>query len=168
MITITITNRQRKLPLERRRIRRAVRAILEDAEIAESQISVAVVDDAAIAKLHKDFLNDPEPTDVLSFVLERSEGVLEGEVVVSADAALACAPCYGCTADEELLRYVIHGTLHLVGYDDTTPRKRVVMRKKEREYLAQSETERKRKPAELTTETRRTQRKNKQSHRRGR
>ncbi len=135
LITVAITNRQKKLRIDRKRIHRAVHAIVQDAGIAESQIGVAVVDDAAIAKLHDEFLNDPEPTDVLSFVLGRSERFLEGEVVVSADTARASAPRYGCTADEELLLYVIHGTLHLVGYDDTTPRKRAVMRKREQKYL---------------------------------
>ena len=136
LITISITNRQKTLPVDRQRMRGAVRAILRDAGIAEAQISMAVVDDAAIAKLHEEFLGDPDPTDVLSFLLERSADVLEGEVVVSAETARTAAPRYGCTAEDELLRYVIHGTLHLVGYDDATPRKRAVMRKKEREYLA--------------------------------
>jgi len=94
-----------------------------------------VVDDPTIAKLHQQFLDDPEPTDVLSFVLERSEQSLEGEVVASADTARTCAPRYRSTPEEELLLYVIHGTLHLVGYDDTTPRQRAVIRKKEMEYL---------------------------------
>ena len=116
-------------------MRRAVERILRDAEITTAKISLAIVDDLTIAKLHQQFLGDPEPTDVLSFLLERSPDVLEGEVVVSADTARSCAPCYGCTAAEELLRYVIHGTLHLVGYDDTTARKRAIMRKRENEYL---------------------------------
>lgn len=111
---------------------------MRDAGISEARIGVAIVDDPAIAKLHAEYLNDPEPTDVLSFVLERSAGVLEGEVVVSADTAKTCAPGYGCTADEELLRYVVHGTLHLVGYDDLTPKDRAVMRKKENAYLAEA------------------------------
>ncbi len=136
MITITIANRQRKLPVDRRRMRRAVEQIVRDAEITAAKISLAIVDDPTIAKLHQQFLGDPEPTDVLSFLLERSPQVLEGEVVVSADTARSCAPRYGCTAAEELLRYVIHGTLHLVGYDDTTARKRAVMRKREEEYLS--------------------------------
>jgi probable rRNA maturation factor len=135
LITITITNRQKTLPVDQKRMRRAVERIVRDAGIAEARISVAVVDDAAIAGLHQEFLNDPEPTDVLSFVLEQSPGILEGEVIVSADTAQASAPRYGCTADEELLHYVIHGTLHLVGYDDTTPSKRTVMRRRERKYL---------------------------------
>ena len=137
MITTAIVNRQRKLPVDRRRIRRAIRAILEDAGVAEACVSVAVVDDPAIARLHQQFLGDPQPTDVLSFLLERSPEVLEGEVVVSAETAWTSAPHYHCTAADELLRYVIHGTLHLVGYDDATPRKRAVMKKREDAYLKQ-------------------------------
>ena len=97
-----------------------------------------MVDDATIARLHGEFLGDPEPTDVLSFVLERSPQALEGEVVVSADTAGANAIRYHCTAEEELLLYVIHGMLHLVGHDDATPRKRARMRRREREYLARA------------------------------
>jgi probable rRNA maturation factor len=137
LITVAISNRQKTLPIDRRRMRRVVHRIMHDAGIMEAQVGVAVVDDATIARLHGKFLNNPEPTDVLSFLLERSPHALEGEVVVSADTARMRAPQYGSTPDEELLLYVIHGTLHLVGYDDTTPRKRAAMRKLERKHLLQ-------------------------------
>jgi probable rRNA maturation factor len=133
-------------------MRCAILAILRDANISEATISIAIVDDPTIAKLHQEFLDDPEPTDVLSFVLERSEQSLEGEVVASADTARTCAPKYKTTPEEELLLYVIHGTLHLVGYDDTTPRQRAVMRQKEMEYSE------KRDNTKFTTEARRTRR----------
>ena len=103
-----------------------------------AKISVAVVDDPTIAELHQRYLDDPSPTDVLSFVLERSPKYLEGEIVVSADTAADLAPNYNWTAADELLLYVIHGALHLVGYDDTTPKKRTKMREKEKEYLARN------------------------------
>jgi probable rRNA maturation factor len=135
LITIAITNRQKGMRIDRLRMRRAIRAILHDAEVTEAQLSVAVVDDPAIAKLHDEFLDDPDPTDVLSFLLERSPNALEGEVVVSADTARRIAPKYGCAAETELLRYVIHGTLHLVGYDDATPPQRAAMKRQERKYL---------------------------------
>ncbi len=138
MIAIHITNRQKTLKIDRRRIRQAVTAIVRDAGILQATISVAVVDDATIAALHEEFLDDPQPTDVLSFLLDGSEGSLEGEVVASADTARRCAPQYSATPEEELLRYVIHGTLHLVGYDDATPRQRTTMRRKERVYLTGS------------------------------
>lgn len=132
---ITITNRQKLLPIDRRRIRRAVVAILRDAGRPKADVSIAVVDDATIAQLHGEFLDDPTPTDVLSFVLDDTPESFEGEVVVSAETAASSAPRYGNTPEDELLLYVIHGALHLVGYDDTTPRDRAVMRKHEKKYL---------------------------------
>jgi probable rRNA maturation factor len=136
LLSITVTNTQSQLPVDEKMLRKAVRMILRDELIERAKISVAVVDDPTIAELHQRYLNDPQPTDVLSFVLERSPKYLEGEIVVSADTAAASAPDYNWTADDELLLYVIHGVLHLTGYDDTTPKKREIMRKKEREYLA--------------------------------
>lgn len=113
-----------------------MRIILEDESIERAKIDVAVVDDLTIAELHQRYLNDPEATDVLSFVLEQTSKYLEGEIVVSADTAAASAPNYNWTAANELLLYVIHGALHLVGYDDTATKKRSIMREKEGEYLA--------------------------------
>jgi probable rRNA maturation factor len=136
---IAITNCQKTLPIDRRKIRRAVSEILRDAGIVHAEISIAIVDDPTIAKLHAEYLDDPTPTDVLSFVLEQTEQKLEGEVIASADTAKAYAPRFRSEPDEELLRYVLHGTLHLVGYDDTTPAKRSVMRKQERKYLERVE-----------------------------
>ena len=97
---------------------------------------MAVVDDATIARLNEQFLQHEGPTDVLSFVLEQAEGGLEGEVVVSAETALRTAPGFGWSAGEELLLYVIHGMLHLAGYDDATPAEKGVMRRREAEVLA--------------------------------
>jgi probable rRNA maturation factor len=140
LIAIPINNRQNQVPVDRPRLRRAIRAIIQDANIRRARISVAVVDNPTIAALHRQFLDDPTPTDVLSFLLEHTEDAFEGEVVVSAETARAVAADFGATPEDELLLYVIHGTLHLVGYDDTTPRKRAVMRKKERKYLAEDKS----------------------------
>jgi probable rRNA maturation factor len=101
----------------------------------DAAIGVPVVDDSTIARLHGEFLDDPTPTDVLSFVLENSPDRLEGEIAVSADTARSSAESYDWPPENELLLYVIHGTLHLVGYDDITPKKRKIMRQKEQEFL---------------------------------
>lgn len=98
-------------------------------------MSVAVVDNAAIAQLHGRFLDDPTPTDVLSFLLDCGPGGLEGEVIVSAEQASECAARYGWLPADELLLYAVHGTLHLAGYDDSTAEQRRVMRKQERAVL---------------------------------
>jgi probable rRNA maturation factor len=135
MLVIEITNLQSDVPIEEERLCEAVRSILEAHAIEKAQVSVAVVDDPAIAALHLKYLDDADPTDVLSFLLESTDEFLEGEIVVSADTAAANAPQYGWSAANELLLYVIHGTLHLVGYDDGTPEQQTHMRAKEREFL---------------------------------
>jgi probable rRNA maturation factor len=136
MLSISVTNRQSRLRIDKRLLKKAVRAILEDAGIESGEISVAVVDDPAIAEIHAEFLDDDSPTDVISFVLDSSPGCLEGEIVISAETASASAPAYDWPPERELLLYVIHGVLHLVGHDDTTPKARAKMRRMERKYLA--------------------------------
>lgn len=135
MITIDVANRQTYVPLVEKRLKDAVQMVLEDASIAEAQISLAVVDDPTIRELHRKYLEQDEPTDVLSFVYRHGDEGLEGEVIVSAETADLSAASFDWTPQEELLLYVIHGALHLVGYGDTTPDKQAEMRQKERAYL---------------------------------
>jgi probable rRNA maturation factor len=136
VITIHVANRQTALDVDQSRLREAVRMILDEASIREAEMSVAVVDDPTIHALNRRYLSHDGPTDVLSFVLERSGQKLEGEVVVSAETATRAAARFGWSADDELLLYVIHGTLHLVGHDDQTPPQRAAMRARERACLA--------------------------------
>jgi probable rRNA maturation factor len=136
VIRVHITNLQSDVPIDRRRLRRAVRMVLQDAGITEATMSVAVVDDPTIRDLHRRHLGLDEPTDVLSFPLEEGEGGLEGEVVVGAGTAKRQARRYGWSPADELLLYVIHGVLHLVGHDDHTRCQRAAMRAGEARYLA--------------------------------
>ena len=136
MSSIDIANQQTALPVDEARLRQIVEAMLVDEFPAETHLSLAVVDDATIARLHQEFLDEPGPTDVLSFVLEQEEDSLDGEVVASAETALREAPRYGWSAAEELLLYMVHGLLHLAGYDDTTAAQRAAMRQREAAILA--------------------------------
>jgi probable rRNA maturation factor len=129
-IEIEIANEQTHLPLDRRLLRKAVRRVLRDAGLRKAHISLAVVDDEKIAELNWRYLRHRGPADVLSFVLDQSNG-LEGEVVVGAQTALRTAPHYGWSPHDELLLYVIHGTLHLVGQDDTRPALLAEMQRRE-------------------------------------
>ncbi len=92
---------------------------------------MAAVDDRTIHQLNRRYLDHDYPTDVLSFVLEEGPGTVEGEIIVSGDTAAASAPGYGWPAQDELLLYVIHGMLHLVGYDDKSPADAARMRQAE-------------------------------------
>jgi probable rRNA maturation factor len=135
VITVEVANRQTTLSVDEGRLVRAVEMILEEAGIAEGQVSIAVVDDATIHRLNRDYLEHDYATDVLSFELERAGQRLEAEVVVSADTANETASRFGWSAADELLLYVIHGTLHLVGSNDQTREDRDRMQARERVYL---------------------------------
>jgi probable rRNA maturation factor len=104
------------------------------------RLSIAVVGATAMATLHKRYLGKSGPTDVLSFDLDtdRGQGHLEGEVVVCTDVARRRAARYGRAlqaARAELALYVVHGILHLAGYDDHTPADNQKMHRREDEIL---------------------------------
>ena len=136
MFEIDFANRQSSHPVNASQLLAAVRLILDEEGFREASISLAVLDDPTIHELNRRYLQHDDATDVLSFVLDSGPGRLEGEVLVSADTAAAASTRFGWTAEDELLLYVIHGTLHLVGYDDQTPADRAAMRDRERSCLA--------------------------------
>lgn len=140
-LTIEIANRQDLLSVDAQRLSQAVAKILTDADIIEAEISIAIVDDAEIHEINNRFLGHDYPTDVISFPLESEPGRLTGEIVASAETAITAAAEINSTAGaewdagSELLLYVIHGALHLVGHDDHDPARTVQMRAAERQYL---------------------------------
>ncbi len=134
---VELANRQAKWPVNREQLCAAVRAVLSGENIEWAQISLVVVDDPTIHELNRRFLQHDEPTDVLSFVLEQNTGFVEGEIIISADTAAQAAQRFGWLLENEQLLYVIHGALHLVGYDDQSPTAQQQMRSKERFYLNQ-------------------------------
>lgn len=99
------------------------------------EISFAFLTDAALAQLHDEFLDDPAPTDVITFPGEAAEG-LAGEICVSVDRAIAEARKRRHPFALELALYLVHGWLHLAGLDDLTAPGRRAMRQGERRLLA--------------------------------
>lgn len=147
-IQVEISDQQTHLDVRDERIREVIGRVLREEGIGSAEISVALVDDAAIHKINRDFLGHDYPTDVVSFLLDSESrdpitgdlaGVrlLEGELVVSTETAVREAAAHGWTADDELLLYVVHGLLHLCGYDDLTDDARPAMRRRELQVLAQ-------------------------------
>ena len=135
MIKVLITNEQSQHEVDCEQLRAAVLGVVDEADIGKGEVSLAIVDDATIHALNVQYLQHDYPTDVISFVLEQAAGHLEGEVIVSADMAATVAHEYDWPAEYELLLYVIHGMLHLVGYDDKAPQQKIEMQAAERRHL---------------------------------
>jgi len=103
--------------------------------VAEGELSVVFVDDAEIARVHGDFMDDPTPTDVITFPPDASMQ-FAGEIIVSVDHARSRSKELGEPFTRELSLYLIHGWLHLAGYDDRDPSDRAAMRQAEQQALA--------------------------------
>lgn len=99
------------------RLERAVRHVLLAEGVEEAEISVALLDDGDIARLNEQYLGHTGATDVISFPLHAGGEAPLGDVYVGAEQAARQAAELGVPLDEELLRLVIHGTLHVLGYD---------------------------------------------------
>jgi len=112
-----------------------VRKVLRGEKISRAALSIIFVRDNVMRTMNGTFLGHWHVTDVLSFPLSENRLVLEGEVYVNLDQVERQARVYHVTALKERSRLIIHGILHLTGYDDTTPGKRNRMRKREDYYL---------------------------------
>jgi probable rRNA maturation factor len=124
---------------------------LDVESIEHATISIALVDNRTIHQLNRQHLNHNYQTDVLSFLFEseadqpidagprsrpRQNGrYIDGEIVISAEMAAQTAVRFGWSASQELELYLVHGLLHLCGYDDGTDSERRLMRRRERSIL---------------------------------
>lgn len=137
---IDIRNDQSLLPVDPVAIRHAVAVTLREERVRAAVISITVVDDATIHRINREHLRHDYPTDVISFQLEflpdEDGAIVEGEIIASAEMALRMAPDCGWSANSELLLYIVHGLLHLCGYDDLSPPDKVIMRSREQHTLA--------------------------------
>jgi len=120
MPSLHLYNRQRKhkpsLPWLKKVLKSALPLCITEAKSTEApllhleEIEFTIISDAEISRVHAEFLADPTPTDVITFH--------HGEILVSADTAVRQGSDHGQSLDHELALYLIHGLMHLGGWDD--------------------------------------------------
>src|SRR5438094_575111 len=132
-----IEQRQRRVPVSRARLARAVDRALAAVGRPAGTVEVTVVDDAEMRGLNAGWRGVHRRTDVLAFPLETpgESSPLVGQIVISADAAARQARRLRVPLAVELDLLVTHGTLHLVGWDDRDPVEADLMHRREREIL---------------------------------
>lgn len=114
-------------------VRRAIGVALETERAGKHDVSAYVTTDVEIRTINKKHLKHDYATDVLSF--RAAEDTFLGDVVVSADFARCYAVEHKIPFREELSRYLVHGTLHLLGYDDRKPSDYKKMHKRQEQIL---------------------------------
>lgn len=110
--------------------------VAEDETLALRALNVILTGDRCLRALHRDYLNDDTATDVITFDLsEPGTPGVEGEIYISVERANAQAAEFGATPEAEIARLIIHGILHLKGYDDRTGPEQRKIREREEHYL---------------------------------
>jgi len=140
-IVVDVSDRQKLLRVSVPGLERLVRKALAAEGVEQAEIGILLVDDRRIAAVHRRWLGVPGPTDVITFDLANGAGaapqaaVLAGDIVVSTETARRMARAVGWTPRQELAYYIVHGILHLTGYDDHTTAGRRSMRARERAVM---------------------------------
>jgi probable rRNA maturation factor len=131
---IEIANRQRSVQCPPKVVRKVLREALK-LEGRDAELSVALVGDAEMTDLNRRFLGRDKVTDVLAFPYEDRGDAVVGEIVANAELAAREAAQRAHSAQDELMLYVVHGLLHLLGYDDHRLADRRRMREREQVIL---------------------------------
>ena len=134
MLKVHISNSQETLEISVRRLKTLLQ-LAAPHEWDGAEISLALVDGTQMTRLNQRYTDHDEDTDVLAFPLEDRADRLIGEIVVSTSRAVAEARARGVAAEDELALYVLHGALHLMGFDDHTAADRRRMYAREKELL---------------------------------
>ena len=134
MIRVTVHNAHPRLFLPQRGPSRLVREVFRREGHASGVVSVVMTDDREIRRINRRFLGHDRPTDVISFPLGEG-GAVEGEIYINIDKASRQARSYRVSLGNEITRLVVHGTLHLLGYDDRTAAPARRMKKLEDMYV---------------------------------
>ncbi|WP_437226700.1 rRNA maturation RNase YbeY [Planctomicrobium sp. SH661] len=148
MYHVDVADDQSQLQVDPEWVADVVRKTLAAQEVAAAEIEIALLDDAAIHVVNREHLEHDYPTDVISFLYSSTPGVsaasselrgsgcaIEGEVLVSTQTALRMSTEAGWSTEAEVMLYIIHGLLHLCGYDDLTAEEQTLMRARERAVL---------------------------------
>jgi len=134
---IEITNLSKVKRLKIRNIRKVLSLVFSLLGIPSSQASILLCDNKFIRKLNRKFFNESGVTDVISFPLkDATNPQYLGEVVVCVEEAVKLAKVYSNTWQEELVLYLIHGILHIIGFDDIKAKDRLKMQAKQEKILS--------------------------------
>jgi probable rRNA maturation factor len=122
---IELINKQRRRPLQMDRWREVAERALEALGTSDAGVTIAFVSDRSIRELNRRFREMNRPTDVLSFPAEQApfeinQGRNLGDIVISVERAAAQAAEHGMEFEDEISQLILHGLIHLHGYDHET------------------------------------------------
>ena len=136
MISITCESDSELIPPQPNIVEDIALQVLKDQHIKNGTISFIFASDDTLLELKLEFFKKDYFTDVITFSLNGyDKSFIEGEIYISLPRALENSKIYNQSYEEEVSRLIIHGCLHLVGYNDKSEEEKKVMTKMEEKYL---------------------------------
>ena len=136
---IEVSNKQKTVKISKVKVKKIVEAVIAFENQKCDEVAIHFVSIDEICELHKQFFNDPSPTDCISLPLDDENELhyrVLGEVFVCPDVAVEYATKKNSDPHLEITLYIVHGLLHLMGYDDIQTKERALMRAAEKRHLA--------------------------------
>lgn len=121
---------------EKKKIRAWIIQTIENEEYKPGTLNIIFTNDDLLVQLNKEYLKHFSLTDIITFDLSDSGGIVEGDIYISIERAKENARAYREPFQREVHRLIIHGVLHLLGYKDKTKAERDEMRAREEYYLS--------------------------------
>lgn len=134
MITVDVAAAAGQRAFPGATVRRIVAHVCRAERVKAGHFSFVVVNDRLMRSINKKFLRHDYVTDILTFPMEEGEAV--AEIYINAQQMKRQAAENGVTVRNEMLRLVVHGILHTLGYDDTAPKAKSVMEQRQERYVA--------------------------------
>jgi probable rRNA maturation factor len=145
-MNLVIANRQRRKKINSRRLREITEALLEELKITDAELGINLVGAREMTLVNETFLQHAGATDVITFdhtekrkVKGGKQKQIHGELFICVDVAVAQAKEFKTEWQSEVVRYVVHGVLHLLGYDDMKPALRREMKREENRLVRRLE-----------------------------
>jgi probable rRNA maturation factor len=139
-VIINVIDQQLTLKISIEQVQQIVQQVLLEENQTCDEVNIYFVDTPTICQLHEDFFQDPSPTDCISFPMDEEHDEkcpyrILGEVFVCPATAVAYASQHHVNSYEETMLYMIHGLLHLLGYDDILEEDQYFMREAENRHI---------------------------------
>lgn len=136
-VIVNIIDQQSSLKIDVRQMQQITEHVILGEGQSCEEVNVYFVETETICELHEQFFQDPSPTDCISFPLDDEESPYRilGEVFVCPATAIAYAAQHQVDCLEETILYLVHGLLHLMGYDDLTQKDRIQMTRAQTKHM---------------------------------
>lgn len=124
--------------LKKSQIHKLVKSLSKDLDFSVSNLELNIISSSSMLEINKKYLNHNYSTDIITFNYSNINELIDGEIFISIDEALYNAKKFRVKLSEELARLVIHGILHLLGYDDLSYSDKKIMKRLENQLLSKN------------------------------